>query len=205
MRKGRKALNIEKHRKHLEKMQRDLLNQLENREEHRSLKEATQELSVVDNHPADVASENYERGKDISLEEKNRLVLEKVRRALQKIDAGRYGICERCGASIPAERLEAVPYAELCLECKSREEEMVKTAPRPVEELNLMNPFARTFTDEEDSAAYDGEDAWQDVARYNKLDDIIYEDVGEDEETLGYVEDVDKISNEQAKKQLPDS
>lgn len=196
---------IDRYRRQLQKLQSELVSRLENTEGHQSLKEATQELSVVDNHPADVASENYERGKDISLNEKNRLLLQKVRQALKKIDTGRFGICDRCGATIGAGRLDAVPYAELCLDCKRREEETVQVSPRPAEEVNLMNPFARTFTDYKDLAAYDGEDAWQDVARYNKLDGVYYEDVGEDEETLGYVEDVEKISNEQAKKQLPDT
>ena len=38
------------------------------------------------------------------------------------MDAGSYGICERCGKKIGVARLEAVPFAALCIECKSREE-----------------------------------------------------------------------------------
>ena len=42
--------------------------------------------------------------------------------ALARIDDGTYGICTRCGMEIPAERLDAVPYAVLCVECKRLEE-----------------------------------------------------------------------------------
>ncbi|MBS3988347.1 MAG: transcriptional regulator, partial [Dethiobacter sp.] len=59
-----------RHRKQLDKMKKELLDQMdvtEGLQEHQGLRDATQELSVIDNHPADIASENYERAKDISL------------------------------------------------------------------------------------------------------------------------------------------
>ena len=45
--------------------------------------------------------------------------MEDIDKALVKIDAGTYGICERCGQPIPKERLRALPYAALCVACKS--------------------------------------------------------------------------------------
>ncbi|MGH9037439.1 MAG: TraR/DksA family transcriptional regulator [Acidimicrobiia bacterium] len=48
--------------------------------------------------------------------------MEEVDRALGRMDAGTYGICERCGKRISVARLEALPYAALCIDCKSREE-----------------------------------------------------------------------------------
>ncbi len=194
-------------RRQLEKMREELLAQLDTAEglqKQVSLRDATQELSMVDNHPADTASENYERGKDISLHEKNLLILEKVEEALLKIKTGKYGLCENCGTKIPEERLEAVPYTGFCISCKRRAEGVPHDYPRPIEELNLMSPFARSFLDEKDYTGYDGEDAWQDVALYNKLPHVYYEDVGEDDETLGYVEDTDRISNRDHQRQLPD-
>jgi YteA family regulatory protein len=191
----------------LEKLRADLLSQLhgaEGLQKQVSLRDATQELSMVDNHPADTASENYERAKDISLHGKNLLILEKVEDALEKIENGDYGRCENCGRPIPDERLDAVPYTEFCLSCKKRAEGVPHDYPRPIEELNLMSPFARSFMDEKDYTGYDGEDAWQDVALYNKLPHVYYEEVGEDDETIGYVEDTDKISNRDHREQLPD-
>ena len=42
--------------------------------------------------------------------------------ALERIDRGEFGLCVGCGKEINAERLEAVPHARLCIECKSKEE-----------------------------------------------------------------------------------
>jgi RNA polymerase-binding transcription factor DksA len=44
--------------------------------------------------------------------------LHDVDRALAKMDAGTYGTCERCGSAITEERLEAIPWALLCIDCK---------------------------------------------------------------------------------------
>ena len=43
---------------------------------------------------------------------------ELVEGALERIEAGTYGTCQRCGKPISEERLEALPYAELCIDCK---------------------------------------------------------------------------------------
>lgn len=197
-----------RHRQQLEQLKKDLLAQTEFTEglqEHEGLRDATQELSVVDNHPADVASENYERAKDISLHEKNQLLLKMVDEALEKVAVGTYGVCENCGQPIPQERLDAVPYAEFCLQCKERAEGPVHDYPRPIEELNLMSPFARTFMGDQDYTGYDGEDAWQDVDQYNKLPHVFYQETAdESDDTIGAVEDTDRISNEEYRKQLPD-
>ena len=75
-----------------------------------------------DQHLADHASEMLDRELDESLEENAGVLVRDIDHALQKIDDGTYGTCERCGREIPAERLEAVPYATLCLSCKQLEE-----------------------------------------------------------------------------------
>ena len=48
--------------------------------------------------------------------------IEQVERAINRIDEGTYGQCERCGNSIPIARLEAFPAATLCVSCKQRQE-----------------------------------------------------------------------------------
>ena len=48
--------------------------------------------------------------------------LRDVERALQKMETGAYGRCERCGSPIAVERLEALPWAVLCIDCKQRGE-----------------------------------------------------------------------------------
>ena len=75
-----------------------------------------------DQHLADHASEMFEREVDDSLEENAEQLVREIDVALARIDAGTYGTCARCGKEIPEERLEAVPYATLCVECRRIEE-----------------------------------------------------------------------------------
>ena len=75
-----------------------------------------------DQHIADHASEMVDREVDVSLEENAEQLVYEIDRAVARIDAGTYGRCERCGREIPEERLEAVPYATLCVACKQLEE-----------------------------------------------------------------------------------
>jgi DnaK suppressor protein len=75
-----------------------------------------------DQHIADHASEMVDREVDESLEENAEQIVHEIDRALTRIDEGTYGRCERCGGEIPEARLEAVPYATLCVSCKQLEE-----------------------------------------------------------------------------------
>lgn len=68
------------------------------------------------------ASTLAEQEREESLAIRIRELLEKVQRAMAKIPKGTYGLCERCGKPIERARLEALPYAELCIECKRKEE-----------------------------------------------------------------------------------
>lgn len=83
-----------------------------------TISDETGEDAVYDNHLADTATETYDRELDYSLEENSENVLAEIDAALQRIDDGTYGICTNCGTQIPAERLEARPWATLCISCK---------------------------------------------------------------------------------------
>ncbi len=89
--------------------------------ERESLSEASGE-NVYRDHMADQGSATFERELDMTLEENERVELEEVRAALERMDAGTYGVCARCGTEIPEGRLEAVPTASLCMTCKTAEE-----------------------------------------------------------------------------------
>jgi RNA polymerase-binding protein DksA len=65
---------------------------------------------------------NVERERDLALSASATQAVEEIDRALRRMDAGNFGICERCGKKIAVARLEALPFAALCIECKSREE-----------------------------------------------------------------------------------
>lgn len=95
------------------------------------LSQSTGELSLYDQHPADIASELYEREKDNGLLELLELELEKVNDAIKRYNSGQYGICERCGKSIEKARLERVLNTTLCSECARQKQD--KTT-RPAEE-----------------------------------------------------------------------
>ena len=62
---------------------------------------------------------SVERERDLALSAQARAAVDEIDRALAKMDAGPYGICERCGNPIPKARLKALPYAALCVACKS--------------------------------------------------------------------------------------
>ena len=83
-----------------------------------SIEDETGEESMFDNHLGDTATVTYDREMDYTLEDNSEAVLAAIEKALRKIDDGTYGLCERCGRSIDTARLEALPYAELCIECK---------------------------------------------------------------------------------------
>ncbi|MGH2786067.1 MAG: TraR/DksA family transcriptional regulator [Actinomycetota bacterium] len=70
---------------------------------------------------ADSAQSTAERNKVLAVIERLRENLHDVDLALGKIDKGAFGICERCGEPIHPERLEAIPYARLCMKCKQKE------------------------------------------------------------------------------------
>lgn len=78
------------------------------------------ESILIEDHEgfADSAQVTAERSQQITLVEQLRVRKADILVALQKIDDGTYGKCESCGQDIPAERLEAVPAASLCVSCK---------------------------------------------------------------------------------------
>jgi RNA polymerase-binding transcription factor DksA/ribosome-associated translation inhibitor RaiA len=74
------------------------------------------ETSTIDQHQADLATETFERERDLSLLEDIDQEIADVQRAFVRLDRGSYGRCEACGAQIPDERLVAVPATRFCLQ-----------------------------------------------------------------------------------------
>jgi DnaK suppressor protein len=87
-----------------------------------SMSEETGEDAVYDNHLADTATDTYDRELDYSLEENSEHVLADIDAALGRIEDGTYGTCSNCGKQIPEERLEARPWATLCIDCQRERE-----------------------------------------------------------------------------------
>jgi DnaK suppressor protein len=70
----------------------------------------------VKNHPAEDATELYDRERSLAVSAVIHSELEQIEHALERIAAGSYGTCEVCGKPIPVERLEARPTATLCID-----------------------------------------------------------------------------------------
>jgi RNA polymerase-binding protein DksA len=88
-----------------------------------SLEDETEEIvGNSDNHLGDTATATLDREIDYSLEENSEQVLRAIDAALQRIEDGTYGICETCGQPISEERLEAIPYATQCIDCRRKGE-----------------------------------------------------------------------------------
>ena len=102
--------------------------------------ESVGELSSYDNHPADEASELFERQKDVALNEHEGEYLKSIHNALLAIEKGTYGKCVICGKDIPYERLEAIPTT---IYCKEHSPDKVTSKDRPVEEDVLMTPYGK--------------------------------------------------------------
>jgi len=90
----------------------------------RELEEARLTESSSDRSPepgnAEASSMKLEYAKELSIEQNTADLLTKVDRALARVAAGSYGICESCEKSIPIERLDVLPYSTLCVECASK-------------------------------------------------------------------------------------
>jgi len=96
------------------------LEEIESRTARTSDAERATELSSYEDHPADLASETFEREKDLAIAESVESLLNQVNTALEKVERGTYGTCDACSRPIKKARLQALPFATLCLECQDR-------------------------------------------------------------------------------------
>jgi YteA family regulatory protein len=129
--------------------------------------ETVGELSSLDNHPADLGTELYEREKDYALENHAGNELEKVKEALAAMEDGTYGICRECEKDIPFERLEAIPSTLYCVE---HTPEKVPATDRPVEEDVLTPSIPNSFRGRSKGGVIDTNDSFEEVARYGTAD-----------------------------------
>jgi len=74
----------------------------------------------------DLATSELNKSLMLRLNDRERAILPKIEKALQKIEAGEYGVCEECGSEIGVSRLEVRPFASLCIKCKEEEERTEK-------------------------------------------------------------------------------
>lgn len=153
-----------------------------------SEKNTTGELSTIDNHPADVASELYEREKDMAIKAHNQQDIRNIDTALEAIHNHSYGSCKICGTAIPFERLQANPTALYCIEHKPN-------APREQAPQQGNRVAAERIADE----SSDDHEAWDIVKQFGNASSPALEDDPEQsyynhfDETEGFVESIESF------------
>jgi YteA family regulatory protein len=190
----------------------ELLDQLENNEAINTNVEMSSELSFYDNHMGDLGSEMNDLARGRAFKEHEISILKKIDDAMKSIEDGTYGTCHSCKQPIPEERLSFLPYAQYCVPCQNdlNDQGQYDKTNRGAEELVLHRPFAYGFTDfdPDDNVAFDAEDSYQSVSIFNRIEgvdeDNDSDDYHFDDDSVGYVEPVERISNQQYRNQLPD-
>lgn len=201
---------LQEHRKNIE----NTISLMANNKTGEQDKYSNNELSSYDNHPAELGSELYLTSLGNALRIHEEHLLKEIYDALGRIEKGVYGTCAFCGQDIGQERLNAIPYARLCIKC----EESKTVTPgmldrnRPIEELVWDAPFGRKYLNKREDDEYEGLDFLNDLLKYGNADSPQdlggYHDYDEfytnEIDKQGIVDDMDQISNDEYKRQLPD-
>lgn len=80
------------------------------------------DLSSLPMHIADQGTDSFEQEMTLGLMENEGEELKEIEEAFNRIKENRYGVCEGCYKPIPKARLQAIPYARLCVPCKKKED-----------------------------------------------------------------------------------
>ncbi len=119
------ASNVQHYQNLLMSKRTELLKELDtfkNGENSSTIKDATGDNSSYTFHMADQGTDNMEREKAYYFATREGRLLYHIEQALERIEDGSYGLCHECNEPISAARLEAVPHARLCINCKMKEE-----------------------------------------------------------------------------------
>lgn len=135
-------------KRELEKFKRLLLLERQSILQHLTELEGASEtqLSQGGGDPVDLASVEITQAAIQKLGNREKKLLNKIEYALQKIETGEYGTCERCGEQISPARLEARPVAQYCIDCKTE-----------------LEQNERRYSDQEEEE----EESWGDVEKYD--------------------------------------
>lgn len=82
------------------------------------------DINLNSGDAVDIASLEISHASMQKMGKRESTLLKKIELALRKIDDGSFGICEACGEAIGVKRLEARPVAQLCIDCKTEQENM---------------------------------------------------------------------------------
>jgi RNA polymerase-binding transcription factor DksA len=116
----------------------------------RSNRDASGELSGYSLHMADAGTDNFDREFALSLVSNEQEALYEIEEALKRMEDGTYGVCEMCEKIIRKERLKAVPFARMCVQCQAVSERENHHRPAPV--TGLFNETADEESEEKEEA-----------------------------------------------------
>ena len=115
-----KKKDIEYFRKFLEKRLEELLSHADNTVSGMT----TPKENFPD--PTDRASLEADRNFMLRIRDRENKLIKKIKKALDRIETGSFGVCEKCGEDISVKRLKARPVTTLCIDCKTKEEAFEK-------------------------------------------------------------------------------
>ncbi len=179
------------------------LNKMDNKERIGSMEDYYSELSLRDNHPADLGTEVFMMEQDNGLKNGIFNTLLEIEESLEEIKNNTFGLCNICGSEIDKERLDVIPYLKLCINCAKNGESIKKNNQLNLQGADIVESYNRSKKDIE----FDDEDSYQAVARFNEIKNDPSFSTGDnqgifDDEEDGFVEEVEKISEEYYKKSL---
>lgn len=129
--------------------------------------EYSTELSSYDNHPGDLGTEMFIMEQDKGMINKLKYTLGEIEDSMEDLQTGQYGICANCNKEIDGKRLDLIPYLKLCANCAQEVRPRDESRKfRPLEE-EVFNSLRRGIRE---GIQFDREDAYQAVARYNRVD-----------------------------------
>ena len=137
-----KFLNAMK--QHLQETKDKLLSEIDS--ELRAEREANKDEGM---DAYDLASEERDREINFILSDRERVKLQQIDDALERIEDHSYGVCESCGLEIAEERMQAMPFTRLCRDCQQDQEREAKSQRRVDDERNTYRKVGSTDADEE--------------------------------------------------------
>ena len=121
---------LQKFKKILLKKKEDMLKEIRHVEKDslsKSQRESSGDLSAYTFHMADIAQDSYDREFSLGIATNvQQKMLYAIEEALKRIEDKTYGVCVKCEKPIAKSRLMAIPYANLCVECQSKEDPQKK-------------------------------------------------------------------------------
>ena len=119
-----------KYKKLLLKLREDVTGEISNiaKDNLKSQKESSGDLSGYSFHMADMASDSYDRELSLNIASEEQLIVYEIDEALKRMEDGKFGKCIECEKKVPLKRLNVIPYAKYCIQCQSKEEKNKKSS-----------------------------------------------------------------------------